>query len=101
VSEDINDALNGRSGGSEGRRHGAKDMVRRFGRESLSGAVALVAYPSVEFCYARNYTKNGMIFATIFRCHMEIRIIHRLIIPRWKKPQPTTSLEEERMKGGL
>jgi integrase len=45
VSEDINDALTGHSGGGVGRRYGAKDMVRRFGAEALRDAVALVSYP--------------------------------------------------------
>lgn len=47
VSEDINDALTGHSGGSVGRQYGAKDMVRRFGAEALNDAVARVAYPGV------------------------------------------------------
>jgi integrase len=47
VSEDINDALTGHSGGSVGRKYGAKDMVRRFGAEALQYAVQRVAYPGV------------------------------------------------------
>jgi integrase len=47
VSEDMNDALTGHSGGGTGRRYGAKDMLRRYGAEALADAVAKVRYPGV------------------------------------------------------
>ncbi len=47
VSEDINDALTGHSGGGTGRRYGAKDMLSRYGAETLADAVAKVRYPGV------------------------------------------------------
>src|SRR5262249_7646951 len=40
VSEDVNDALTGHSGGGVGRSYGAKEIVRRFGLPALAAAVA-------------------------------------------------------------
>ncbi|HRF09991.1 MAG TPA: site-specific integrase [Xanthobacteraceae bacterium] len=48
VSEDINDALTGHSGGGVGRRYGAKDMARRFGLTALAKAVAKVEYAGLD-----------------------------------------------------
>jgi integrase len=47
VDESINDALTGHSGGGTGRKYGAKDMLRRYGAETLADAVAKVRYPGV------------------------------------------------------
>jgi len=49
VSEDINDALTGHSGGGTGRQYGAKHMVRRYGVDALRDAASLVSYPGLEF----------------------------------------------------
>ena len=46
VSEDLNDALTGHSGGGVGRSYGAKDVVRRFGLKQLAEAVAKAEYPA-------------------------------------------------------
>lgn len=48
VSEDLNDALTGHSGGGVGRTYGAKDSVRRFGMAQLYNAVSLVRYPGLD-----------------------------------------------------
>jgi len=48
VSEDVNDALTGHSGGGVGRSYGAKEMVRRFGLPVLAEAVAKVSYPGLD-----------------------------------------------------
>jgi integrase len=49
VSEDINDALTGHSGGnSVARGYGAKDMVRRFGLAALADVVGKIAYPGLD-----------------------------------------------------
>jgi integrase len=51
VSEDVNDALTGHSGGGVGRAYGAKEMVRRFGLQVLSDAVAKVSYPGLDLSH--------------------------------------------------
>lgn len=48
VSEDVNDALTGHSGGGVGRGYGAKSMERRFGLTTLAKAVAKAAYPRLD-----------------------------------------------------
>jgi integrase len=49
VNEDVNDALTGHSGGnSVARGYGWKDMVRRFGFQTLADAVARVRYPGLD-----------------------------------------------------
>lgn len=50
-SEDINDALTGHSGGSVGRRYGAKGMATRFGMERLADAVAKAEYPGLSLAH--------------------------------------------------
>jgi hypothetical protein len=50
-SEDINDALTGRSGGGVGRSYGAKEMMQRFGLARLADAVAKVAYPGLDLSH--------------------------------------------------
>ena len=52
VSEDINDALTGHAGGGAvGRSYGAKDMLRRFGLQTLADAVGKVAYPGLDLSH--------------------------------------------------
>ncbi len=51
VSEDLNDALTGHSGGGVGRAYGAKDMVRRFGLATLAEAVAKASYPGLDLSH--------------------------------------------------
>jgi integrase len=51
VSEDVNDALTGHSGGGVGRSYGAKDVVRRFGLPRLAEAVEKVAYPGLNLSH--------------------------------------------------
>jgi integrase len=48
VSEDLHDALTGYTGSSVGRTYGAKDMVRRFGLETLADAVNRIKYPGLD-----------------------------------------------------
>ena len=48
VSEDLHDALTGHIGSSVGRTYGAKDMVRRFGLETLADAVNRIKYPGLD-----------------------------------------------------
>jgi integrase len=48
VSEDLHDALTGHTGSSVGRTYGAKDMVRRFGLETLPDAVNSIRYPGLD-----------------------------------------------------
>ena len=48
VSEDLHDALTGHAGSSVGRTYGAKDMVRRFGLETLADAVNRIRYPGLD-----------------------------------------------------
>lgn len=48
VSEDINDALTGHSGGGTGRLYGAKDAMRRFGLKQLHAAISKVEYPGLK-----------------------------------------------------
>jgi integrase len=48
VSEDLHDALTGHAGSSVGRTYGAKDMVRRFGLETLADAVNKIKYPGLD-----------------------------------------------------
>ncbi len=47
-SQDINDALTGHSGVGAGHTYGAKEMVRRFGLQRLTDAIAKVAYPGLD-----------------------------------------------------
>ena len=51
VSEDVNDALTGHSGGGVGRSYGAKDVVRRFGLQRLAGEVAKVDYAGLDLSH--------------------------------------------------
>jgi len=53
VSEDLNDALTGHSGGGVGRSYGAKDMERRFGLRALSEAVVKVHYRGLDLSHLR------------------------------------------------
>src|SRR5258708_39878612 len=48
VSEDLHDALTVHAGSSVGRTYGAKDMVRRFGLETLADAVNRIKYPGLD-----------------------------------------------------
>jgi integrase len=48
VSEDINDALNGHSGGGVGRTYGAKDNERRFGLKRLAEAVSSARFAGLS-----------------------------------------------------
>jgi hypothetical protein len=48
VSEELHDALTVHTGSSVGRTYGAKDMVRRFGLETLADAVNRIKYPGLE-----------------------------------------------------
>jgi hypothetical protein len=48
LSEDLHDALTGHAGFSVGRTYGAKDMVRRFGLETLADAVNRIKYPGLD-----------------------------------------------------
>jgi integrase len=48
LSEELHGALTGHTGSSVGRTHGAKDMVRRFGLETLADAVNKIKYPGLE-----------------------------------------------------
>jgi integrase len=48
VSEELHDALTGHTGSSVGRTYGAKDMVRRFGLETLADAVNRIKYPGFD-----------------------------------------------------
>jgi integrase len=54
VSEDVNDALTGHSGGGVGRAYGAKEIVRRFGLSVLAQAVAKVAYTGLDLSHLHN-----------------------------------------------
>jgi integrase len=51
VSEDVNDALTGHSGGGVGRAYGAKGAARRFGMKRLAEAVAAAAYPGLSLAH--------------------------------------------------
>jgi integrase len=51
VSEDVNDALTGHSGGGVGRDYGAKQIVRRFGLLRLAEAMAMVSYPGLDLSH--------------------------------------------------
>ena len=53
VSEDVNDALTGHSGGGVGRSYGAKEMVRRFGLPVLAEAVGKATYPGLDLSHLR------------------------------------------------
>jgi integrase len=53
VGEDVNDALTGHSNATIGRSYGARDMVRRFGLETLADAVSKVAYPGLDLSNIR------------------------------------------------
>jgi integrase len=54
VNEDINDALTGHSGGnSVARGYGWKEMVRRFGLQTLRDAVEKVRYPELDLSPVR------------------------------------------------
>jgi integrase len=48
VSEELHDALTGHAGSSVGRTYGSRDMVRRFGLETLADAVNKVKYPGLD-----------------------------------------------------
>jgi integrase len=48
VSEDLHDALTGHAGSSVGRTYGSRDMVRRFGLETLADAVNRIKYPGLD-----------------------------------------------------
>jgi integrase len=48
VSEELHDALTGHTSSSVGRTYGAKDMVRRFGLETLADAVSRIKYPGLD-----------------------------------------------------
>ena len=51
VSEDLNDAPTGHSGGGVERSYGAKEMERRFGLRTLSEAVAKVHYRGLDLSH--------------------------------------------------
>jgi integrase len=51
VSEDINDALTGHSGGGVGRSYGAKSVVRRFGLQLLAAETAKATYPGLDLSH--------------------------------------------------
>ncbi len=51
VSEDINDALMGHSGGGVGRKYGRKAMVARFGLQNLADATAKARYPGIDLSH--------------------------------------------------
>ena len=51
VSEDVNDALTGHSGGGVGRTYGAKQMVHRFGMKRLAEAVGKVQYRGLDLSH--------------------------------------------------
>jgi hypothetical protein len=54
VNEDINDAITGHSGGNAiARGYGWKDMVRRFGFQTLSDGVEKVRYPGLDLTVLR------------------------------------------------
>jgi integrase len=53
VSEELHDALTGHTGSSVGRTYGAKDMVRRFGLETLADAVSRIKYPGLDLSNVR------------------------------------------------
>jgi integrase len=54
VNEDVNDALTGHSGGnSVARSYGWRDMVRRFGLQTLHAAVEKVRYPDLDLSSLR------------------------------------------------
>jgi integrase len=48
VSEELHDALTGHAGSSVGPTYGSRDMVRRFGLETLTDAVNKVKYPGLD-----------------------------------------------------
>jgi integrase len=48
VSEDLHDALTGHAGSSVGRTYGSRDMVRRFGLETLADGVNKVKYSGLD-----------------------------------------------------
>jgi integrase len=48
VSEELHDALTGHASSSVGRTYGSRDMVRRFGLETLADAVNKVKYPGLD-----------------------------------------------------
>jgi integrase len=51
VSEDVNDALTGHSGGGVGRSYGAKDVLRRFGLARLTEAVTKAESPGLDLSH--------------------------------------------------
>jgi integrase len=53
IGEDVNDALTGHASSSIGRSYGAKDMVRRFGLETLADAVSKVEYSGLNLSNIR------------------------------------------------
>jgi len=54
VPEDLNDALTGHSNATVGRGYGAKDIVRRFGINSLTNAVKAVNYRGLNLSKVRS-----------------------------------------------
>ena len=60
VNEDINDAITGHSGGNAvARGYGWKDMVRRFGFQTLCDAVEKVRYPGLDLTALRWVTPQA------------------------------------------
>jgi integrase len=53
LGEDVNDALTGHASAAIGRSYGAKDMVRRFGLDTLADAVSKVTYPGLDLSNIR------------------------------------------------
>lgn len=51
VSEDINDALMGQTGGGVGRKYGRKAMVARFGLQNLADTTAKASYPGLDLTH--------------------------------------------------
>ena len=62
VSEDLNDALTGHSGGGVGRSYGAKEMERRFGLRALSEAVAKVHYRGLDLSHVHVPNAASLVF---------------------------------------
>ena len=70
VSEDLNDALTGHSGGGVGRSYGAKDMERRFGLRALSEAVAKVHYRGLDLSHLQVPNAASLVFANVTETEM-------------------------------
>ncbi len=59
VSEELHDALTGHGNASVGRGYGAKEVVRRFGLETLADAVSRISYPGLDLdqvCWIEPHT---------------------------------------------